>query len=169
MSSAIESLHGACTYKVASAGEPWTRAELAQREVKSKSAVPAAAEAHGKRLLELKANFGKIAGQCKKEIHNLLTLLQRGDLKIGMEAFCRMHSTCMESVEGDKAKEVFDCWGVALENKAYMLHSSKDFTPAQLQGTKDVLECFKNTEAADLPAHALDDLASLWSQYMKMG
>ncbi|XP_065297327.1 uncharacterized protein [Dermacentor albipictus] len=124
---------------------------------------------HGKRLLELKANFGKIAGQCKKEIHNLLTLLQRGDLKIGMEAFCRMHSTCMESVEGDKAKEVFDCWGVALENKAYMLHSSKDFTPAQLQGTKDVLECFKNTEAADLPAHALDDLASLWSQYMKMG
>ncbi|KAL1435842.1 hypothetical protein MTO96_010615 [Rhipicephalus appendiculatus] len=47
-----------------------------------------------------------------------------------MEAFCKVHSKCMDSLADDgTAKEVLECWGVALENKTYMLYSSKDFTP----------------------------------------
>ncbi|XP_075750424.1 uncharacterized protein LOC119173462 isoform X2 [Rhipicephalus microplus] len=110
----------------------------------------------GKRLLDLKANLGRVLSQCKNEVHNILGLLQRGDLKYGMEAFCKVHSSCMDSlVDGDTAKET------------YMLYSPKDFTPVQFQGVKKILDCFLNTEVIDMPPHVLDDLAALGNRYIK--
>ncbi|KAK8785997.1 hypothetical protein V5799_007640, partial [Amblyomma americanum] len=121
----------------------------------------------GKRLLEIKAKFGKILSQCKKEVYTVLRQLRRGQLQDGLDVFCRIHNTCVQSTKADMALEIFDCWNLALINKAYLHYVSEDVSPEQSQAIGDILACLRNTEGATFPAHVVDDLLAFWNQYVR--
>ncbi|XP_077485911.1 uncharacterized protein LOC144096980 isoform X2 [Amblyomma americanum] len=86
---------------------------------------------------------------------------------MGLDIFCRIHNTCVQSTKADTALEIFDCWNLALINKAYLHYVSEDVSPEQSQAIGDILACLRNTEGAALPAHVVDDLLAFWNQYVR--
>ncbi|XP_077539058.1 uncharacterized protein LOC144151796 [Haemaphysalis longicornis] len=122
--------------------------------------------AGGKRLLEVKASFGRIFNQCRKEIHKVMRIIPRDEFPKRMAAFCELHNSCSNSLEEASTLEVLDCWAAAYQNKTNPFYSSVTGTEEVSQAAGQLFACLRNTEAVSLPLQVMDDLVSVGRQYV---
>ncbi|XP_075550689.1 uncharacterized protein LOC142584424 isoform X1 [Dermacentor variabilis] len=122
----------------------------------------------GKRVLEARANFGKVMKDCSKELAKMASLTPKKDFVKRVSLVCAAYNSCIGEAN-QKIKEgfhqkphqmVLECGMKITQNKSSQFYTVLGDTDRLMNAVHEALACLNQTGAIDLPLETLDDMVA---------